>query len=295
MISYEIPLGLSVLCIVLMFGTLDMGKIVELQCHNWLGFIPAWNVFSQPLAFFLFLVCIHAEANRAPFDLAEAEQELVGGYHTEYSAMRFALFFLSEYAGMVTTSAVCVALFFGGWDFPGLRGHPTADANGYINPAVTGNLVICILRAVVFLLKTLVIIFIFMWVRWSLPRFRFDQLMMLAWRALIPISLCLFMMTGVCLFVTRDPARFPHAFGRMGGSEALVLLILGNLGTLGLTVVLSLIIPAAPATNRRLTITNSRFRRTPLPGTPVRASVLNVAAAMKVAVDPVPASTGQAG
>src|SRR5208283_926684 len=118
MISYEIPLGLSVLCIVLMFGTLDMNKIVELQCHNWLGFIPAWNVFSQPVAFMMFLICIHAEANRAPFDVAEAEQELVGGYHTEYSAMRFALFFLAEYAGMVTTSAVCVALFFGGWHIP---------------------------------------------------------------------------------------------------------------------------------------------------------------------------------
>jgi NADH-quinone oxidoreductase subunit H len=295
MISYEIPLGLSVLCIVLMFGTLDMNKIVELQCHNWLGVIPAWNVFSQPLAFVLFLICIHAEANRAPFDLAEAEQELVGGYHTEYSAMRFALFFLAEYAGMVTTSAVCVALFFGGWDFPGLRGHPTADTTGYINPAVTGNLIICFLRAAVFFGKTLVIIFIFMWVRWSLPRFRFDQLMMLAWRALIPISLGLFMMTGVCLFLTRDPARFPHAFGRMGGQEALVLLLIGNGGTLLVTVLLSLIIPAAPATNRRLVISNSRFRRTPLPGMPVRASVLNVAAAMSVAIDPIPASTGQAG
>jgi len=295
MISYEIPLGLSVLCIVLMFGTLDLNKLVEMQCHNWLGFIPAWNVFSQPLAFLLFLICIHAEANRAPFDLAEAEQELVGGYHTEYSAMRFALFFLAEYAGMVTTSAVCVALFFGGWDFPGLRGHPTPDANGYINPAVTGNLIICILRAAVFFTKTLVIIFVFMWVRWSLPRFRFDQLMMLAWRALIPISLGLFMMTGVCLFLTRDPARFPHSFGRMGGQEALVLLLIGNGGTLLATVLFSLIIPAAPATNRRVIISNSRFRKTPLPGTPVRASVLNVAAALKVAVDSVPASTGQAG
>jgi len=296
MISYEIPLGLSILCIVLMFGTLDLNKLVELQCHNWLGVIPAWNVFSQPLAFLLFLVCIHAEANRAPFDVAEAEQELVGGYHTEYSAMRFALFFLAEYAGMVTTSAVCVALFFGGWDFPGLRGHPTPDGNGYINPAVTGDLLICIARAAVFFIKTVIIIFIFMWVRWSLPRFRFDQLMMLAWRALIPMSLGLFMMTGVCLFLTRDPVRFPHAFGRMGGQEALVLFLIGNVGTLAVTMFLSkFVIPAAPATNRRLIISNSRFRRTPLPGTPVRTSVLNVAAAMKVAVDPVPASTGQAG
>ncbi|HVT89110.1 MAG TPA: complex I subunit 1 family protein, partial [Tepidisphaeraceae bacterium] len=114
MISYEIPLGLCILCIVLMFGTLDLGEIVNKQAYMWGHIVPAWNVFTQPLAFLLFLVCIHAEANRAPFDLAEAEQELVGGYHTEYSAMRFALFFLGEYLGMITTSCVCVALFFGG-------------------------------------------------------------------------------------------------------------------------------------------------------------------------------------
>jgi len=118
MISYEIPLGLAVLCIVVMFATLNMEDIVEQQARYWGGWIPAWNVFSQPLTFVMFLICIHAEANRAPFDMAEAEQELVGGYHTEYSSMRFALFFLAEYAGMITTSAVCVALFFGGWHIP---------------------------------------------------------------------------------------------------------------------------------------------------------------------------------
>src|SRR5439155_26467668 len=118
---------------ILMFGTLDLSQIVVVQTGYWLGFIPKWNVFTQPIAFLLFLVCIHAEANRAPFDLAEAEQELVGGYHTEYSSMRFALFFLSEYAGMITTGAVCVALFFGGWHFPGLSGpdrlHPEVTAS----------------------------------------------------------------------------------------------------------------------------------------------------------------------
>src|SRR5260221_7376020 len=101
-----------------MFVTLDLARIVENQAHYWIVFIPAWNCFTQPVAFLMFLVCIHAEANRAPFDTAEAEQELVGGYHTEYSAMRFALFFLAEYSGMITTSAVCVALFFGGLHLP---------------------------------------------------------------------------------------------------------------------------------------------------------------------------------
>src|SRR5205814_1450540 len=186
MISYEIPLGVSLLCVVLTFGALELGEIVDKQAHLWLGFIPAWNVLCQPLAFLMFLVCIHAEANRAPFDIAEAEQELVGGYHTEYSSMRFALFFLAEYAGMITTSVVCVALFFGGWHFPGLGGD--VDPN---NPSITTSMTVCILRALVVFAKTMFIIFIFMWTRWSLPRFRFDQLMHLAWRAMIPIALAI--------------------------------------------------------------------------------------------------------
>ncbi len=201
MISYEIPLGLAVLCIVVMYGTLDLNVLVEKQCHYWGGFIPAWNVFSQPLAFIMFLICIHAEANRAPFDLAEAEQELVGGYHTEYSAMRFALFFLGEYAGMITTSAVCVALFFGGWDlpwiewaWPALRGNPS-------HPAITTSLLACIVRAIVFFVKTLLSSSSSCGSAGALPRFRFDQLMMLAWRALIPISLALLMMTAVVVYV----------------------------------------------------------------------------------------------
>src|SRR4051794_14893043 len=181
MISYEIPLGLAILCIVLLFGTLDLGVIVDKQAHYWLGFVPAWNIFTQPLAFILFLVCIHAEANRAPFDTAEAEQELVGGYHTEYSAMRFALFFLAEYAGMITTSAVCVALFFGGWHLPWLDKIPALHAlAGNVDPAhpeLTTSIIACVVRSVVFFTKTIGIIFIFMWVRWSLPRFRFDQIM----------------------------------------------------------------------------------------------------------------------
>src|SRR6185437_2025070 len=156
MISYEVPLGLAVLTIVLMYGTLDLGTIVEKQSWMWHGIIPAWNIFTQPLAFLMFLICIHAEANRAPFDLAEAEQELVGGYHTEYSSMRFALFFLAEYAGMVTTSAVCVALFFGGWHIPWIDKlpwfvHHMPDPN---NPAVSTSLLLCVIRALVMFAKT---------------------------------------------------------------------------------------------------------------------------------------------
>jgi NADH-quinone oxidoreductase subunit H len=249
MISYEIPLGLSILCIVLMFGTLDMGTIVNKQAHYWVGFIPAWNVFTQPITFLLFLVCIHAEANRAPFDMAEAEQELVGGYHTEYSAMRFALFFLAEYAGMITTSCVCVALFFGGWHFPGLSGPDPA------HPEVTNSLLICILRTVVLFAKMIVIIFIFMWVRWSLPRFRFDQLMDIAWRALIPISLALTLGTAILVYYTGGTT-----FDMVNGREA-VYFFLMNIAILVIAVVVSRVLPAPPPTNRRLRVAGGRFNR----------------------------------
>src|SRR5687768_11115941 len=262
MISYEIPLGLSILAIVVMFGTLDLGEIVSKQATYWAGFVPAWNVFCQPVAFLLFLVCIHAEANRAPFDTAEAEQELVGGYHTEYSSMRFALFFLAEYAGMITTSAVLVALFLGGWHIPWLDKIPRIG--GYIdpaNPSITGSLGIAILRALVFFTKTMGIIFIFMWVRWSLPRFRFDQIMQLAWRALIPISLALLMVTATVVYLWRDN---PRAHMRVSGTMALALLV-ANVVLVAGTMILSRLVPAAPDTNRKIRLPNSRFQRTPVP------------------------------
>ena len=257
MISYEIPLGLAVLCLVLMFGTLDLGRIVEVQCHYWPLFIPAWNCFTQPLPFIMFLICIHAEANRAPFDLAEAEQELVGGYHTEYSSMRFALFFLAEYAGMITTSALCVALFLGGWQLPWFDKFvgflkPLDPAH----PALTASLLCCIVRSIVFFAKTIFIIFVFMWVRWSLPRFRFDQLMMLAWRALIPISLVLLMMTAGVVYWFGGES---YEYG-VGGKMALALLAV-NIVTGAVIMVVSTLLPPAPLTNRRVTVRNSRFNK----------------------------------
>lgn len=263
MISYEIPLALAVLCIVIMFGTLDLETIVEQQAHYWAGFIPAWNVFSQPLAFVMFLVCIHAEANRAPFDLAEAEQELVGGYHTEYSSMRFALFFLAEYAGMVTTSAVCVALFFGGWHLPWLEWlWPALKGNvDPLHPAITTSLLACLVRAVIVFIKTLLVIFVFMWVRWSLPRFRFDQLMMLAWRALIPISLALLVMTAIVVYIASPPSE---SVIRVDGWMAWALLA-GNVLILLLSMGVSVLLPPPPETNRKIPVPQSRFARTPLP------------------------------
>ena len=271
MISYEIPLGLAVLCIVVMYGTLNLESIVEQQARYWggsgtsplSGWIPAWNIFSQPMAFVLFLICIHAEANRAPFDLAEAEQELVGGYHTEYSSMRFAMFFLAEYAGMVTTSVVCVALFFGGWHLPWIEKLPyfVHHMPDRLNPAVTDSLGICLIRCGVVVFKTFLIIVLFMWVRWSLPRFRFDQLMMLAWRALIPMSLALLVVTAVIMYYWAPPQGTRYM---IDGWTALALLG-GNLLVNFVSMGTSLILPPPPATNRKVRVPGSRFARTPLP------------------------------
>ena len=263
MVSYEIPLGLTVLCIVIMFGTLDLGEIVEKQATYWGHVVPAWNVFSQPLTFLLFLICIHAEANRAPFDLAECEQELVGGYHTEYSAMRFALFFLAEYAGMITTSAVCVALFFGGWHVPYLDKLWPALSGGVDpnNPAVTSSLAVCLIRSAVFFGKTIAIIFVFMWVRWSLPRYRFDQLMMLAWRALIPMSLALLMATAIVVYLFGTEGN--RANLRVGGKMAIAVLVANGI-VLAATMFISTLLPSQPETNRRVKVVGSRFDKTPM-------------------------------
>jgi NADH-quinone oxidoreductase subunit H len=257
MISYEIPLALSLLTVVVMFGTLELGEIVEKQSRTWAGFIPAWNIFAQPLAFLMFLICIHAEANRAPFDLAEAEQELVGGYHTEYSSMRFALFFLAEYAGMIVTSAVCVALFFGGWHLPYITDGNVAGAS----TAVTTSLGMVLLRSAVFFAKTLVIMFVFMWVRWSLPRFRFDQLMILAWRAMIPIALAMVLLTAIVIWWLGPRSEMYLEHRVISGWMALALLG-SNVALLVLTIIGSYLIPAPPATNRRLVLADSRFAST---------------------------------
>jgi NADH-quinone oxidoreductase subunit H len=168
--------------------------------------------------------------------------------------MRFALFFLAEYAGMITTSAVCVALFFGGWHFPGLTGNVVPG-----EPDVTDSLLICLLRAGVFFGKTLVIIFVFMWVRWSLPRFRFDQLMMLAWRALIPISLALLVMTAFLVYFTKG-----QGIRGLSGEHALYFLG-ANVVVMIIMLAVSRLLPAPPETNRRITIPGSRYTKTAVP------------------------------
>jgi NADH-quinone oxidoreductase subunit H len=172
MISYEIPLGLSILGVVLAAKSLDLNAIINWQARN-----NFWGVLVQPVGFLLFLTSAFAETNRLPFDLPESEQELVGGYHTEYSAMKFGMFFLGEYLHVITVSYLTVVLFFGGWSIPFL-----------VTPAQSG-VFWSLVKVLVMVAKVAFMIFFIMWVRWTLPRFRYDQLMDLAWKSLIPLAL----------------------------------------------------------------------------------------------------------
>ncbi len=180
-ISYEAAMGLAMVAVVVYSatqgdgGTLSLVEIVERQNGTWAGFIPRWNLFPQVAAFVIFLLAIIAETNRAPFDLVEAEQELVGGFHTEYSGMRFAMFFLAEYINIFSMSAIAATLFLGGWSGPTFEDSVPAFISA-------------ILPTVWFLLKTYAIVFIFFWLRATLPRLRYDQLMTLGWKGLIPAA-----------------------------------------------------------------------------------------------------------
>jgi NADH-quinone oxidoreductase subunit H len=185
MISYEIPLGLSLLAVLLMVGSLTPDRIIGYQLDN------GWLLFSQPLAAVLFFIAILAEANRAPFDIAEAESELVGGYHTEYSAMRFAMYFLAEYAHMITSCAFFALLFLGGWDL--------APFHNFL-PATTNNILIVFLKFGIFYGKIITLIAFMMVIRWSLPRFRYDQVMQVAWQSVIPLALAVVIMTSVMVY-----------------------------------------------------------------------------------------------
>lgn len=190
MISYELSLGMSIIGIVMITGSLRLSSIVDYQAGMLFGFLPRWNIFLQPIAFVTFLVAAFAETNRLPFDLAEAEPELVGGYHTEYSSMKFAMFFMGEYIALITTSAVLATLFLGGWDFP------------WVNEAALGIWGV-LLSIIAFGLKTWFFLFLFLWVRWTIPRFRYDQLMRIGWKVLIPLALLNIVLTGAALLLVK--------------------------------------------------------------------------------------------
>ena len=176
-ISYEIAMGLAIVSVLMVAGNIRLGSIVEWQAEH------GWIIFYQPVAFMIFLVAAFAENNRLPFDMAECEAELVGGFHTEYSGMKFGMYFLGEYLAMIVMSSLLVTLFLGGWDpvFFELPGGATGTA----------------LSVLCFALKLLAVLFLYIWVRWTLPRFRYDQLMRLGWKALVPLALLNIVLTGI--------------------------------------------------------------------------------------------------
>ena len=188
MLSYEVPLALSILCMVLLCGTLNMETMIEQQILAG-GGILGWNIFTQPVTFIIFMICVFAETNRAPFDLAECEQELVAGFHTEYGSMKFAMFFLGEYVHMIIGAAFATIMFFGGWHIPFMP-HPT---DGF-------NLFWMLISVGVFYGKVWCFLFFYMWVRWTLPRFRYDQLMHLAWKGLVPVGLALLVFNSYIVY-----------------------------------------------------------------------------------------------
>ena len=206
MISYEIAMGLSVVSLFMLMGdpalasklsttwqnflagtsSLNLGRVVAYQSQS----VFDWLIFKQPIAFVIFLVAAFAETNRLPFDMAESETELVGGYHTEYSSMKFGLFFLGEYAAMIAASALMVTLFLGGWTLP---------IGGLNEPAT--SMAVGVAQIAIFVAKLLGFMVVFIWVRWMLPRFRYDQLMDLGWRRFIPVALANILITAVVLWV----------------------------------------------------------------------------------------------
>jgi NADH-quinone oxidoreductase subunit H len=180
-ISYEISMGLSIIALLMLTGTLSLKEIAEQQ-H---GF--NWNVWYQPLGFIIFIVCAFAETNRSPFDLPECETELVGGYHTEYSSMKLGFYLFAEYINMFVSSAVMATLYWGGYNYPGMD-WVAAHAGPTIAPLI---------GVAVLFAKIFGFIFFFMWIRWTIPRFRYDQLMHLGWKTLIPLAIANIVLTGV--------------------------------------------------------------------------------------------------
>ena len=182
MVSYEIALGLSLIGVLIMAGSFSLRDIVDAQGGTFWGFIPRWNIFQgQIVAFFIYLTAAYAETNRVPFDLPEAETELVAGYHTEYSAMKFAMFFMAEYANMITVACLASLLFLGGWH----------------GPVFGPTILQAVLPVFWFVLRVFVFLFIYIWVRGTLPRFRYDQLMAFGWKFLLPLAIANLIITAL--------------------------------------------------------------------------------------------------
>ena len=197
-ISYELPMGLALIALLMVTGTLSLKTMVDYQVlsDHWY----AWNVFKQPLGFLIFLICVFAECNRTPFDLAEAENELIGGYHTEYSSMKLGFYLFAEYINMFISSAVVTCLFFGGYDIPFVNDAHLAES--------VGTNWIALIHVGILFAKIVFFLFLFMWVRWTIPRFRYDQLMNLGWKTLIPLALFNMLVTGALVLLHQNNWHF---------------------------------------------------------------------------------------
>jgi NADH-quinone oxidoreductase subunit H len=214
MISYEIALGMSTVAVLLLAGNVTLSQIIAQQqaAH-------AWFIVPMTVAFLIFFISAFAETNRLPFDLPEAEGELIAGYHTEYSSMKFSMFYIAEYSNMVTASALMATLFFGGWDIP----FTTWDSTG--DPSVIKTLA----TLAFFSLKTFFFLFTFVWVRWTLPRFRYDQLMALGWKVLLPLALIYITLLAVAIWFFRVQLGWDYGPGlawALGGLNFVLLLVL---------------------------------------------------------------------
>lgn len=192
MISYEIAMGLSIIALILMTGTLSLNELSAQQAGGVGSDWNLWNVIYQPVGFLIFLVCAFAETNRTPFDLPECETELVGGYHTEYSSFKLAFYLFAEYINMFISSAVISTLYFGGYNFP------------FMNDLGLDHNTITILGTVALFAKIIFFIFFFMWIRWTIPRFRYDQLMNLGWKGLIPLAVVNILVTGFFVLISNS-------------------------------------------------------------------------------------------
>jgi NADH-quinone oxidoreductase subunit H len=190
MISYELAMGLSIIALIMITGTLSMQEISAMQGGGVGSEWHMWHIVYQPVGFMIFIICAFAECNRMPFDLPETETELVGGYHTEYSSMKLGFYLFAEYINMFTSSAVMATLFFGGYNFP------------FMNDLGLSQNAITIIGTIGLFLKIFFFIFFFMWIRWTLPRFRYDQLMNLGWKGLIPLAIVNLAVTGLILVLT---------------------------------------------------------------------------------------------
>jgi NADH-quinone oxidoreductase subunit H len=212
-ISYELAMGLSIIAILMLSGSLSTKNIVEVQQNG------HWNIWYQPLGFIIFIVCAFAECNRTPFDLPECETELIGGYHTEYSSMKLGFYLFSEYINMFISGAVMATLYFGGYDYPGFN----------FMLEKFGNNIAVLIGVGALIGKALFFVFVFMWVRWTLPRFRYDQLMGLGWTGLIPLSMFNVVLTGgsMLLTVNQEGSTWITALVSLGG--VIVMLVVSAL------------------------------------------------------------------